>query len=59
MKPFLFLCIATILFISCQKSSESNETIQPADLVAASVMTTEAAVMQQSLNNLIAAPNQA
>ena len=59
MKSFFFLFIATILFISCQKNPESKETIQQDDLMAASAMTSEVSIMQQSLNNLVAAPNQA
>ncbi len=59
MKPILFLFIATLLFISCQKNNESKEIIAQDDLVAANAMTSEALVMQQSLNNLIAAPTQA
>ena len=59
MKSIFFLFIATLLFIGCQKNTESDETIQQDDLVAASAMTNEISIMQQSLNNLISAPNQA
>ena len=59
MKSIFFLFIATLLFIGCQKNTESDETIQQDDLSASVAMTSELSVIQQSLNNLISAPNQA
>ena len=53
------LCIATILFISCQKNNESKETIQQGDLSASVAMTDELFAMQQSDNNLVAASSSA
>lgn len=55
MKLTCFLFIAALLFISCDKNTEPDETIQQDDLSASVAMTSELSVMQQSLNNLIAA----
>ena len=57
MKTIFTLFIVTLLYISCGKNNESTETIQQEDLSASVAMTSELSLMQQSVNNLIAASN--